>query len=155
MDLEVVYMPENDTLYLVQARPLVVPKRTRQPSYLDLNGMDTIEKIPCTTITSHNYTSEQISFKQQVILSTTLEQALMTYLQSSHKKIIKTVIVKQAPNTTSHAAATFRGEGISIIQSNHLRMLAEWLEKPLHILTIDPQQHLMVLTTNQTEPSLS
>lgn len=152
MDLEVVYMPENDTLYLVQARPLVVPKRTHQPSYLDLNGMDTIEKIPCTTISSHNYTIEQISFKQQVILSTTLEQALMTYLQSSHKKIIKTVIVEQTPNTTSHAAATFRGEGISIIQSNHLRMLAEWLEKPLHILTIDPQQHLMVLTTNQTEP---
>lgn len=155
MDLEVIYMPETDTLYLVQARPIIMPQRTHQPTYLDLSTLKNLQSIACTTISSQNYTIQQIHHAQQLIMSSTLEEALNRYLCAPTKKQIKAVIVEQIPHVTSHATATFRGEGITILHCTDLNKLTEWLKQSDQIVVLDPQQNLIILSSSKQHQSFT
>lgn len=198
MDLELVYDPALKIMYVVQARPIVCPTKSTQPSYLDASPFDKLRmsetnirgsggkiahpeepsslslslskgrraelgvskeassltqtnSIPCITICTGNNNVQKITSKQTILLAQTLNQALDRYnAMGSEKKSIQAVIIERNGQTTSHAAAIFRGEGILVIQTKSLQPLASWLNNPNMHIYLDPQRQTIVHADKQT-----
>ena len=168
MDLELVYNPTLKTIYVVQARPIVHSSKIAHPSYLASSFAHPIfakaspgrpelvegkseNYIPCTTICTGNNNVQKIISKQTIILAQTLNQALDRYnTMGPEKQKIQAVVIERNGQTTSHAAAIFRGEGILVVQTNNLQTLNSWLNKQTLHIYLDPQRQLIVQADTQT-----
>lgn len=151
MDLELVYEPKNNTIYLVQARPIVIAQKA-SPSYLE--SITNCVTIPCIPVCSNGGSTVTISDKEQVLAASTLNKALNQYNELGKKKdLVRVIVVAQEAEPTSHAAAVFRGEGKLVLKLTNKATLAT-LDTMLNAQRIklyaDPQRHLLVHTKNNS-----
>lgn len=148
MDLELVYDPSVKKIYVVQARPIVYSSKSAKPNYLAANP-DPENSFTCTTICTGDNNVQKIISKRTIILAQTLNQALDRYnAMGSEKKTIQTVVIERNGQTTSHAAAIFRGEGILVVQTNNLQVLDTWLNNANKHIYLDAQRQI-ILQTNK------
>ncbi len=154
MDIEFVYDESENTLSLVQARP--IPKgdvKAVMPSAIAPDKLPDIKKnseIHNTfVITPAGYASHVISNKNQIIVSDTIEQALTQYLKPRANLSTKIVIVKEIAPATSHAAAQFNAKAIPVFAVDDLQSVQEWLLNPFTIIA-DIQHKLLVKLANPT-----
>jgi len=155
MDIEFVYDESNNTLSLVQARP--IPKgdtKTVTPSAIAPDKLLSIKKQAeiqnAFVITPAGYATHVITHENQVIISDTIEQALTQYLKPQSISPIKIIIVKEIAPTTSHAAAQFNTKAIPVFAVNDLQCIRTWLKKSNPILIADTQHKLIVNGSNLT-----
>ena len=114
MDLEWTYMPRVDTIYLVQARPLVLPQ-LREPSHLNPERVHAAQQWTGTVIGAAGGSVRLVESRQQIITAPTLPQALALYLNHPDRASIRGVCVAEAAEATSHEANTFRGVQVPVL----------------------------------------
>lgn len=145
MDLELVYLPHEKTIYLVQARPLVLKTIKQQPSYFaEPDQIPAGMKLTCTTVSFGDGCVRQCLKSSAFLVADTLEQALDRYNASRNQQAIVAVIIKYPAALTSHAAATFRGEGKMIMQCSVYDSFVSWLTEDEGCFALDPQRGLLV-----------
>lgn len=146
MDLELIYQPDIKTVCVVQARPIVVPEREMSPSYIeDLKKFTKESLVPCSTVSAAGGTTRETTSKDQVITAQTLDDALNTYLyQTPNREKIIAVVVQEEAESTSHAAAVFRGDGKMILRSDEKDKVESWLQEKDVSLLIDPQNGVII-----------
>lgn len=116
MDIEWVYDQKKDTVYLVQARPLVKKSSTQaQPSYLDIGKVE--NKTKGSLIVAAGGSLKTINKESEIIIAKTLSEALNQYVRmdDSQRKQVKSIITESWAAATSHEATTFRGEQIPVL----------------------------------------
>lgn len=152
MDLELVVMPHEQTIYLVQARPIVMPRGKAIARYItDLEQFKPSQRIACTIINSNRGVLLEKIRTNQIIMAKTLEKALVEFNElSDTKDDIKLIAVEEEAETTSHAAAVFRGEGKVIIRfANGLKVLEEIMTQPRAAIAVSTQQGIVINLTGQ------
>jgi hypothetical protein len=153
MDLELVVMPHEQTIYLVQARPIVMPQVKTIPRFVkDLNDFKASQRIPCTIINSNRGALLEKVCAHQLITAKTLEKALSEFNNlREEKEDILAIAVDEEAETTSHAAAVFRGEGKIIIRlANGFEKLEALMTQPEATIAISTQQGVIIDLTDQS-----
>ena len=153
MDLELVVMPHEQTIYLVQARPIVMPQIKATPRFLkDLNAFKVSQRIPCTIINSNRGMLLEKVSAHQLIMAKTLEKALTEFNNlRDEKEDILAIAVDEEAETTSHAAAVFRGEGKVIIRlESGFEKLEALMTQPQATIAISTQQGVIIDLTDQS-----
>jgi hypothetical protein len=150
MDLELIYNPKEKTVYLVQARPIVLLKNGSLASYI--NNIDSIKqnlKTSCSLVVNANGGVKKIIDDKQIIFAKTLDKALEIYnLKARGKAKVQAIVVEKNAEPTSHAAAVFRGEGKTIIICNEKKKVENWLNSGSGFF-IDSQQGYIVSTKSK------
>lgn len=124
MDVEGVYLPEKDTVYIVQARPLV-SKKNVEPTYTEIPKQQRHE-IKGRLIGEGTGEVKIIKSKDNIIVAETLDAALRHYLKpDTNRKAVQAVIVRQMAGSTSHAATTFRGEKMPVLAIENLEKVED------------------------------
>ena len=145
MDLELVFQPRSKTVYLVQARPIVLSTQIRKPSYL--KSIKECTTIPCIPVCSNSGQLQHITNQQQALTAQTLNAALDAYNNmGEQKQEVRAVIVAQEAEPTSHAAAVFRGEGklvLKLVNTHNFSQLEQILSKRTVSLYADSQRHCL------------
>ncbi|MEI6789592.1 MAG: PEP/pyruvate-binding domain-containing protein [Myxococcaceae bacterium] len=152
MDIELVYEPWTQIVYVVQARPLVIPDSAQQPSYLtEVTSFTHQEVVPITSINPGDSAILRIQEKTQIITAKSLEAALAIYqVPSFNRPSVKAIIVTDQADPTSHAAAVFRGDSKLIFVTERFSTLESWLKaNPLNLM-IDTQRGLILNLHNKT-----
>lgn len=148
MDIELVYLPVDKTVYIVQARPLVFKPRKDNPSYISNTSLfDTRHTMQFITIVPGDAAVQLIAQKEQILIAMTLSEALEKYKKGTKdlKSKLIAVIAEKEVDTTSHEAAVFRGDGKIVLQSKNNDSLENWLENEDGIeILIDVQRGLAV-----------
>lgn len=150
MDIEFVYQPDNQTLYLVQARPIPQNHHNIKPSaitsayWATFKVDNSVDKIKCKVISPAGNAAKIITSSEQMIFAKTISQALKSYLENaSIQDKIKAVIIKNDAPATSHEAAQFNALGIPVLQTK-LKPVANWLNADKPVMIIDTQhQHII------------
>jgi hypothetical protein len=145
MDIELAFDPLSQTIFIVQSRPLVDPLVMGTPSYLNAGQLARDRVVHFTTVHPKDSAVRRIQNNKQIVIADTLAQALAIYTDKNFDKspVIAVVVSRQA-DATSHAAATFRGEGKLIFLTNEMPQLKKLLAGPNIDVLIDPQQGLAV-----------
>lgn len=154
MDLELVVMPHEQTIYLVQARPIVMPKNKEPSRYLrDVSAFKQSQRIACTIINSNRGALLEKVGPNQIIMAKSLEKALTEFNELSEgKDDIRVIAVEEEAETTSHAAAVFRGEGKVIIRlANGLKQLEDIMMQSKASIAISTQQGIIIDLTEQAQ----
>lgn len=152
MDLELVVMPHEQTIYLVQARPIVMPRGKSIARYIkNLSLFKSSQKTPCTIINSNQGVLLEKIGANKIIMAKTLEKALAEFNElSDTKDEIQLIAVEDEAETTSHAAAVFRGEGKVIIRlPNGLKPLEEIITQPRATIAVSTQQGIIINLSGQ------
>jgi hypothetical protein len=121
MDIEWVYDPKGDVVYLVQARPVVKRVQTT-PTYVDQKSMQDHLSYQGEMIVHKGGETILLTQANQVIRVKSLEGALSEYLKREQESKeartenpTKMVIVDKMGSALSHAACVFRENGIAVI----------------------------------------
>ena len=145
MDIEFVYDPNTDEINIVQARAIPVGDRKFLiPSILDREyvgrHLEKIAQVKGTTITPDIMTAQIITDPSEILICTTIEEALNKYNSSAEKNIKAVIIEKDAPDT-SHPAGMFTSKAIPVIQVTNIDEVRSWVQKMTKkdALIIDPQ----------------
>ncbi|MEI6805459.1 MAG: PEP/pyruvate-binding domain-containing protein [Myxococcaceae bacterium] len=151
MDIELVYEPSHQLVYIVQARPLVIPDSKNKPSYLmALDSFSEQEIIRLTSINPVDSAVTRILNSKQIILGQSLEAALKIYTDPSFDRpSVRAIIVADQADSTSHASAVFRGDSKLIFVTDQLETLRTWLQADPVNLLIDTQRGLLLKLTTQ------
>lgn len=152
MDLELVVMPHEQTIYLVQARPIVMPRGKSIARYInDLSLFKSSQQIACTIINSNQGVLLEKVRANNIIMAKTLEKALAEFNElSDTKDEIQLIAVEDEAEITSHAAAVFRGEGKVIIRlPNGLKPLEEIITQPRATIAVSTQQGIILNLSGQ------
>lgn len=157
MDIELVYERQTKTIYVVQARPLVIPNAGDEgPSYLlHVTDFTRDQTINIDAINPGNSSIQRIKDADEIIVADTLADALKDYT-SPHKNREKVIAVfaKREVDATSHAAAVFRGDGKTIFETKEVARLRDWLKGPVDLL-VDAQRGLIVNIVNDKRSSMN
>jgi hypothetical protein len=146
MDIELVYIPQEQTIYIVQARPLVFKPRKDQPSFIanpkEFKLEDTLSFI---SIIPGDSSVQKITSKDQILIEPTLKDALDTYTKAdkNFKSKIIAIFAEKEVDTTSHEAAVFRGDGKIVVQSRLNEKLESWLHESDVDILLDVQRGLV------------
>lgn len=152
MDIEFVYQPHDNTLYLVQARPIPAPNnRVVKPSsispesWLTIKNHKEILKQHGSVISPADKAAKMITNLDQAICDPnldTIKKALDYYLdQPNIQNNIKAVFVKKNAPSNSHEAAEFNTMGIPVVVCD-TPLVESWLkeENPNVVLDVQRQQ---------------
>lgn len=149
LDIELVFMPDIKTFYVVQARPLVKAVFDENPSYLsNVGSIDEKLIVRADTINPGSGAVLSIQQSAEILVAKTLEDALQKYIESKDKNQVKAVVVQEKADATSHASATFRGEGKTILIAHNYIQLVEWLNSEKVNLLIDVQRGVILNKLN-------
>lgn len=150
MDVEFVYDPTLQTLYLVQARPIppssskLIPPSSISPQKT-LFVKEHAEMIAANVITPAGNAVQIITKPEEILLTNHISDALETYLH--HQALpLKAIIISEKAPQTSHEAAQFNMMGIPVLQvsAEQLKSLALRIQKTSLVLIIDPQRKQLV-----------
>lgn len=146
MDIEFVYKPREQTLYLVQART-VVSKDDRKlmvPSALDPIFLNKLKEeggkqLKGSVITPEINNAVVINDSSQIYVGETVEEALSSYTDAT---IIKAVVVKNKAPDTSHEAGEFNFQGIPVLQISDIHSVETFGSelKEGQTMIVDPQR---------------
>ncbi|CCB86169.1 putative uncharacterized protein [Parachlamydia acanthamoebae UV-7] len=146
--MEVEWVYSHQTLYLVQARPLIETKKLG-PSFVNESNLHAC--VGDFTV----YQGETIASKGAVTLLTgsydllqdvTLEKGFNHYLQES-KPTAKAIFARLSAAATSHAACSLREQGIEVLCG--IDVLPEELDRADAFALIDPQQGKLFIIHGQ------
>lgn len=133
LDIEFVYDPKSEILYLVQARPLKKP--LDNPSAIAPDKFPTL-KATCPMISIQSVATPEINSAKvltkpsEAIICHDIAIALEIYLKDLRKsEAIKAVIIQEPAPATSHAAAQFKEMGIVVIQVADISQVDAWLKR--------------------------
>lgn len=148
MDVEFVYHPEENILYLVQARPipkgdlkLVVPSSIPPEKLSEIKS--TSELYSAEVITPAGSAAQVITAPDEILICDTIGQALDHYLQQKNSPI-KAVIVREMAPETSHEAAQFKAKAIPVLAMEDLEIVKGWMKQDKPIVIVDPQRKQLV-----------
>jgi len=133
MDVELVVMPAETTIYLVQARPIIFGKK--DPSYISDDVVKQCEKLQGVKFGIGTGAFCQINSVAELLIENSIGTACRKYLAlpKINQDQIKCIIIKEKAldATTSHDATTLRATNKPIIQlDEHLQLrLDQWLEE--------------------------
>lgn len=116
MDIEWVFDPQTQQLWLVQARPLVSTVK-QDPSIVDKKKAGAKETFSGEAIVSNGGKVTPLFSKKSVIVDRTLQAAFGRYLKLANEgaeKEIKAIIIKRPDVATSHYACTLREKGVAV-----------------------------------------
>lgn len=162
MDLEFVFEPKTEIIYLVQARPItsgdprlempssVPPEKIAQLNQLKKEGK--IELEHGQVISPGKAVAKIITHLDEIIVTDTIEDALRIYLKPP-KKPIQAVIVRELAPETSHEAALFNKMVIPVIQIKNKETIEEWLKLKNPVIMVDPQRSQIINWTHQLKSS--
>lgn len=159
MDLELSFDHQANTLYLYQARPLVIKRSQELPSYIvDDSNLGTA--LECTTMSQAGGSLRLITDKNRIIAQQTLDDALHFYLtqrSDNNNFDFDLVVVQKQADATSHAAATFNGIGKPVMTTNDYQQLIQWIQADECKLLADVQNSKIynLATTPFTENSIA
>lgn len=143
MDLELSFDHQANTLYLYQARPLVMKRSLELPSYIvDDSNLGTA--LECTTMSQAGGSLRLITDKNRIIVTSTLDDALHFYLAQREKDNnydFDVVVVQKQADATSHAAATFNGMGKPVMVVQDYEQLIAWIKTDQCKLLTDVQNN--------------
>ena len=142
-DIEFVWDPKKQSLYIVQVRPFIARDRQR-PLTLASKYIEEAKpkSLPVQVIGGAGGEGRVITKAQEVLFAPDLETALENYLNklsAEERTLVKTVIVEKMCPATSHAATIFRGEGITALRAVNLSDAKLALENGISLFA-DPQR---------------
>tara|TARA_R110002110_G_scaffold404606_1_gene623119 strand:- start:143027 stop:147121 length:4095 start_codon:yes stop_codon:yes gene_type:complete len=148
MDVEFVYKPKTDTIYIVQARP--IPKgdlKHVMPSTIKPEKIKQVKKeqpvVNGHVISPAGEAVQIITKKSEILICQDIETALDIYLRGKNENV-KAVVVRNMAPATSHEAAEFNSKAIPVIQVNDLAGVEAMLDEELPCVIIDPQHKLIL-----------
>jgi len=149
MDIEFVYHPEDNMVYIVQARPIPQKKQKVEPStitpseWIKIKEDTDIPKAEVEFITKGGNALKVIQHKNEIIFASHTDIALRKYLNNPEfYSKLKAVIVKNNSLNTSHEAAQFHALGIALIYTE--KDIEPWMNVESPRILIDPQhQHVL------------
>jgi len=143
MDVEFVVRDDEKTVYIVQARPIVPSKDMVKPTYIaEPDKISKDNKVAGSAIGVAGGAVRIIKNAEEVVVKSTINEALDAYQKSDSKKIKVIIVGKMAPST-SHEATTFRSEGKPVLYVGQWQEIEKWLENNEMQLVVDPQQGLV------------
>lgn len=152
MDVEFVYHPAEQVLYLVQARP--IPKgdlKSVVPSSIPPEKLAEVRKegawCPVEVINPAGSAAHIITQPNQLLICDNIGQALDYYLKQK-KSPIKAVVVREIAPETSHEAALFNSKAIPVLAVDDLTELRHWMRQNKPLLIVDPQRKQLLNLTN-------
>lgn len=155
MDVELVIMPSEKTIYLVQARPIVVGEK--KLSYVTEDVVASIapeNKIQGVKFGLGDGAVRTARGVAELLIYDKLDDALSAYfsMKQEQREQVKCVVIKEMAASTSHAATTFRAENMPIIQLNDTDRLSKWVENYGRII-VDIQRGLLLLLGDEDQLS--
>lgn len=152
LDIELIFEPASNTIYIVQARPIVKNLQTKKPNYLATTTQFSDDILFKSNTITHGNNTVQLLSKQQIILTKTLDEGLNKYLHTNEsKKNIVAIVTQQDALATSHAAAVLRSDNKIIMTCKELEALEKKIETH-HFLILDPQRELIIAQKNNKQP---
>lgn len=142
MDIELVV--DQDTVYLVQARPITDDQKN--PHYISsLGTVASASIIEGSVVCVADASVRLIKNKSELIVAQTLDDALNIFNNPANgqRNETKAVIVAGHAESTSHAAAVFRGAGIPIFIAYNVAQIEQWVEQGLELM-LDVQRECVV-----------
>jgi len=148
IDIELVYMPHERKIHLVQARPLKITLEFK-PSYLQtFNGIAGENLLYGTTVLPGNCQLRHITNKDQIIVMNTLNDALEVFdapeddekIKQARQAAVQMVIVRGGAEATSHAAAIFRGIRTPVLVVENIEKIRQWLQDGNVSIIVDIQR---------------
>jgi Pyruvate phosphate dikinase, AMP/ATP-binding domain len=143
MDIEFIYNPNQHTIAIVQARPIVeASKLGNLPNALSKDYIAQHPEMPrCRgeMLTLSIMHTNIIRHKNEILVCDTINQALEKWIKD--KKNIKGVIVRHYAPSTSHEVGMFNSKGIPVLQVNNIndiQLLINALERDCALI-LDPQ----------------
>lgn len=167
MDIEYVYSPEDDTIYLVQARPVVNVQHSQTPSALHPELVDLAIKkkvwltgqsviLPGNSLPLAH--ARKISQANEVLIIKKMnDEELKKAIELATTNQLKVVVVEHLLPATSHEAATLNGAGLPIIILEKTTELKQILAKatPEQPVYFDRQRSAFLATSSLTGITLS
>lgn len=153
MDVE--YARLLDTLYIVQARPIVHNPHQPKACYLtDLSTFD--EKITGSSIGVAGGKLRILKNLNQCVIKPNMSDALTTYQDPAVTKptMIECIIVGEPAPITSHEATTFRGELKPVLYVKDFATIEQWLTAGKKIV-VDMQQNTVVVWDESKKGSIN
>jgi len=155
MDVELVYSPKEDTIYLVQARPIPEGDRHKfRPSSfppdqaLALKQNPTNETVKSAVIAPAASAAKVVTKNNEILICETIEETLIQYLAQKDSKVKACIVANMAPST-SHEAAQFNAKAIPVLQVEDLEQVKEWMINDKPVLIVDPQRSQIVKWTEK------
>ncbi|MDR3476779.1 MAG: PEP/pyruvate-binding domain-containing protein [Gammaproteobacteria bacterium] len=161
MDVEFVFYPLSNTVYLVQARPLSAIKLILIPSSIPPKKMSFVRKkmdsgeVKCRTgliSGSSINTAQVITRPEHVLVFDRIGDALRRYLSQSNS-LVKAVIVKDIPPDASHEVAQMSAKSIPVLQLDDIEEVNTWLNERNFVLILDPQRNQLINWSHQIDNS--
>lgn len=164
MDVEFVYDPKKDMIYLVQARPIpkgdlehVLPSSVSPSKVSELKVKareGEIRILNGEVITPAGNAAKIITDPREILVCNTIETALTHYLTEKKSRVQAVIVAELAPKM-SHEAAQFSSKAIPVLQIANIRAVEELIEQPNRVLIIDPQRNQLIDWTEQRETPTS
>lgn len=165
MDIEFVYDVDNNTLNIVQARPIPPGNRnTLEPSALSsrylANPAQTLQIIESLhIITPEINTAKVITSPSQVIICKDIKDALDEFLSPNNAgRDFRAIIVENYAPDTSHEAGQFNLNALPVMQVADIKTVEQILQEAEPLLIVDPQRRKIyqmdpILRNNRSDAS--
>ena len=155
MDIEFVYAPQDDTIYLVQARPIplsniqdIIPSSIPpdKMTYLrEEEKKETIEIIRGQVSGTAGNSAQVVTEENQLLIRDTIRQALLDYFNPKNNYTsVKAIIVQELPPDNSHDVAEFNTLSLPVLQIDNTTALSEWVAQKKPVILIDPQRNQII-----------
>ncbi|KKQ48273.1 MAG: hypothetical protein US69_C0028G0002 [candidate division TM6 bacterium GW2011_GWF2_38_10] len=157
-DVEFVFMPHNKTIYLVQARPLIIHEK--QPSFIDNTQFESFSQENIYFGTKVGIGDGRVRTAlslDHVLMHEHLIDALHPYFELSfnERKKIVCVLTKHIPAATSHEATTFRAEKMPVLTVPTFEKITAWLKQEDAHVIIDVQRGAFINNSLQKEIAIN
>lgn len=147
--LDVEFVIHNQTIFIVQARPIVHREGRAGPSFVER-----IEQYPQDfllkgrTIVAAGGAVIQIDEKSQAIIAPNIGVALEQYLKAQDRQSFRKVSTGKDAPRTSHEATTFRNENKPVMHVNKIDFLNSRFT-PDNKLLVSPLQHRILIVPHE------
>ncbi len=152
MDIELIYIPSSQTIYLVQARPIIQIQREHEPNYIkNINAFENKDIIKCKTLLDGQSFVRKIDNSNQIIIVERAEQALSQLNQNT-----KVVCVEHEAALLSHPMVILRSNGSPVLLLNRQdkNKLEQFISQENINLIIDPQRGIIINLLENEEPQI-
>ncbi|MBA2727266.1 MAG: hypothetical protein H0U49_03725, partial [Parachlamydiaceae bacterium] len=152
MDVEFVVNEEENTVYIVQARPLVA-RKFEEAMYLQNQHLLQGEVLKGSTIGAAGGSLRLVK-PSQIVFGQTLGEALDKYQELQNPQEIEAIVTGRHAPSTSHWATVFHNEGKPVLHLPQLDNFQSWLQNPDASILVSPQQGMAINLKFEKEPTL-
>jgi hypothetical protein len=143
MDVEFVVDEQEQTIYIVQARPLV-KREFGEASYLqNIHQLQSSEILKGSTVGAAGG-GLRLLRPSQIISEQTISGALDKYQDSENPQEVEVIVVGRPAASNSHWATVFHNEGKPVIYLPAFTKFKAWLQNSEAYILVSTQQGLVV-----------